>query len=36
MKHPHMPEEGVAVVEISAEPISEEHKGEAEAPELPG
>jgi len=34
MKHP-MPEEGVAVVEISAEPIEEEHKGEAEAPELP-
>ena len=35
MKHP-TPEEGVAVVEISAEPIEEEHKGEAEAPELPG
>jgi hypothetical protein len=35
MKHP-VPEEGVAVVEISAEPIKEEHKGEAEAPELPG
>ena len=35
MKHP-IPEEGVAVVEISAEPIEEEHKGEAEAPELPG
>ena len=34
MKHP-APEEGVAVVEISAEPIEEEHKGEAEAPELP-
>ena len=36
MKHPVMPEDGVAVVEISAEPIEEEHKGEAEAPELPG
>lgn len=36
MKHPAMPEEGVAVVEISAEPIEVEHKGEAEAPELPG
>lgn len=36
MKHPAMPEEGVAVVEISAEPIEEEHKGEADAPELPG
>lgn len=35
MKHP-MPEEGVAVVEISAEPIEEEHKGEAEEPKLPG
>jgi len=35
MKHPS-PEEGVAVVEISAEPVEEEHKGEAEAPELPG
>jgi len=35
MKHPPMPEEGVAVVEISAEPISEEHKGEAETPKLP-
>ena len=35
MKHP-APEEGVAVVEISAEPVAEEHKGEAEAPELPG
>lgn len=35
MKHP-APDEGVAVVEISAEPIEEEHKGEAEAPELPG
>ena len=35
MKHP-APEEGVAVVEISAEPMEEEHKGEAEAPELPG
>ena len=34
MKHP-APEEGVAVVEISAEPIEEAHKGEAEAPELP-
>lgn len=35
MKAP-MPEEGMAVVEISAEPVEEEHKGEAEAPELPG
>lgn len=35
MKHPVMPDEGIAVVEISAEPI-EEHKGEAEVPELPG
>ena len=35
MKHP-APEEGVAVVEISAEPIEEEHKGEAEEPQLPG
>ena len=35
MKHP-VPEEGVAVVEISAEPMEEGHKGEAEAPELPG
>lgn len=35
MKHPPMPEEGVAVVEIEAEPVVEEHKGEAEAPELP-
>lgn len=35
MKHP-APEEGVAVVEISAEPIEEEHKGEAEEPKLPG
>ena len=35
MKHPPMPEEGVAVVEIEAEPI-EEHKGEAEEPKLPG
>ena len=33
MKHPPMPEEGVAVVEIEAEPIKED--GEAEAPELP-
>ena len=33
MKHPA--EDSVAVVEISAEPIEEEHKGEAEAPELP-
>lgn len=36
MKHPPMPEEGVAVVEIEAEPIVEEHKGEAEEPQLPG
>ena len=36
MKHPPMPEEGVAVVEIEAEPIEVEHIGEAEAPELPG
>lgn len=36
MKHPPMPEEGVAVVEIEAEPIEETGKGEAEAPELPG
>lgn len=35
MKHP-IPEEGVAVVEISAEPIEEEYKGEAEEPQLPG
>lgn len=35
MKHPAMPEEGVAVVEIEAEPIVEEHKGEAEEPQLP-
>ena len=35
MKHPPMPEEGVAVVEIEAEPIVEEHKGEAEEPQLP-
>lgn len=35
MKHPAIPEEGVAVVEISAEPAEEEKKGEAEAPELP-
>lgn len=35
MKHP-APEEGMAVIEIEAEPIVEEHKGEAEAPELPG
>lgn len=36
MKHPMppMPEEGVAVVEIEAEPIKED--GEAEAPQLPG
>lgn len=33
MKHPTMPEEGVAVVEIQAEPIEE--SWEAEAPELP-
>lgn len=33
MKHPAMPEEGVAVVEIQAEPIEE--SWEAEAPELP-
>ena len=32
MKHPPMPEEGVAVVEIEAEPVKD---GEAEAPELP-
>lgn len=36
MKHPPMPEEGVAVVEIEAAPIEEEHKGEAEEPQLPG
>jgi len=37
MKHPPMPmpEEGVAVVEIEAEPVVEEHKGEAEEPQLP-
>lgn len=35
MKHP-IPEEGIAVIEIEAEPVVEEHKGEAEAPELPG
>ena len=35
MKHPPMPEEGVAVVEIEAEPVEVEHIGEAEAPELP-
>ena len=37
MKHPPMPmpEEGVAVVEIEAEPIVEGHKGEAEEPQLP-
>ena len=40
MKHPPMPpmpEEGVAVVEIEAEPVEvvEEHKGEAEEPKLP-
>lgn len=38
MKHPPMPpmpEEGIAVVEIEAEPIMEEHKGEAEEPKLP-
>lgn len=34
MKHP-VPDEGVAVVEISAEPVEEPKKGEAEAPELP-
>jgi len=34
MKHPA--EDSVAVVEIEAEPITEEHKGEAEEPELPG
>lgn len=34
MKHPPMPD-GVAVVEIEAEPITEEHKGEAEEPKLP-
>lgn len=34
MKHPA--EDSVAVVEIEAEPIAEEHKGEAEEPELPG
>ena len=33
MKHPPMPEEGVAVVEIEATPVKED--GEAEAPELP-
>ena len=33
MKHPPMPEDGIAVVEIEAEPIEED--GEAEAPELP-
>ena len=37
MKHSSMPmpEEGVAVVEIEAEPVVEEHKGEAEEPQLP-
>lgn len=37
MKHPPMPipEEGVAVVEIEAEPIEEPAKGEAEEPRLP-
>ena len=37
MKHPPMPipEEGVAVVEIEAEPIEEPAKGEAEEPKLP-
>lgn len=35
MKHPPVPEEGVAVVEIEAEPVEVEHIGEAEAPELP-
>lgn len=34
MKHPA--EDSVAVVEIEAEPIAEEHKGEAEEPKLPG
>lgn len=33
MKHPA--EDSVAVVEIEAEPIVEEHKGEAEEPKLP-
>jgi len=41
MKHPPMPEEGVAVVEIEAEPVEvetveeEPKKGEAEEPKLP-
>lgn len=35
MKHAAMPDE-VAVVEIEAEPATEEHKGEAEEPKLPG
>jgi hypothetical protein len=30
-----MPEEGVAVVEIEAEPVEVEHIGEAEEPKLP-